>query len=276
VTPAVRNDTAPLIKSATEIALMVKKLDLSYPSILKNFGVHLVAGRTESRALLGWFLENYYRLHEVDAQDAICDGPDDKGIDGIYIDMNLERIDIFQTKLYQNEKKTLGDVALKEFAGTLDQLRSRDLIEHLVSTTSNVELRELIKSADLASLVEKGHKIRGIFITNATKDGNGQAYLKTRPDISVFDGTSLQDNWVAPGDSAPVHMAKKFRLDGHTPIEYKTPEATVFVAPLLATELVGLSGLQSGELFAWNVRQALGRTKVNKAIAESVSEQVEH
>jgi AIPR protein len=253
-----------------------QKLDLVYPAVLKNFGRHLIGGRTESRAFLGWFLEHYYRLDETDAQDAICDGPDDKGIDGIYVDHNLERIDIFQTKLYQNEKKTLGDTALKEFAGSLDQLRNRALIEQLVSTTGNIELRELIRAADLASLVEKGFKVRGLFITNAVKDQNAAAYLGTRLDLALHDGSSLQDNWVAPGDSAPVHTAMKFRLDGHTAIEYKTPDATVFVAPLLATELVSLAGLESGELFAWNVRQALGRTKVNKAIAESVNVQAEH
>src|SRR5690606_37470291 len=32
----------------------------------------------------------------------------------------------------------------------------------------------------------------------------------------------------------------------------------------------------SGELFAWNVRQTLGKTKVNKAIAESIKSQPEH
>ena len=35
-------------------------------------------------------------------------------------------------------------------------------------------------------------------------------------------------------------------------------------------------GIQSGDLFDWNVRQSLGRTKVNKAIAESVKNQAEH
>lgn len=255
---------------------MRAQLDLSYPAILANFGPHLITGRTESRAFLGWFLENYYRLDEVDAQDAICDGPDDKGIDGIYVDANLERIDVFQTKLYRNDKKTLGDAALKEFAGSLDQLRSKALIDQLLSTTGNIELRELLKAADVAALVEKGYGIRGIFITNVPVDANATAYLATRPDIAAFDGNSLESNWIPPGDSSPVHTAMEFRLDGHVAIEYKTPDATVFVAPLLATELVALTGLQSGELFAWNVRQALGRTKVNKAIAESVAEQAEH
>src|SRR3546814_12131882 len=75
-------------------------LNLIYPNILKHFGRHLISGRTESRAFLGWFLENYYRLDETDAQDSICDGPDDKGIDGISVDNNIERIDVFQTTLY--------------------------------------------------------------------------------------------------------------------------------------------------------------------------------
>ena len=255
---------------------MANQLDLTYPNILKNFGRHLIPGRTESRAFLGWFLEHYYRLEETEAQDAICDGPDDKGIDGVYVDRNLERVDVFQTKLYQNDKKTLGDVALKEFAGTLDQLRTAENVTKLVDSTQNVELRESIKDNDIPGLIEKGYSVRGHFITNATQDANARAYLNTRSDMAVFDGITLNANWVPPGESTPVHTAATFRLDGHALIEYKTPDATVYVAPLLASELVSLAGLQSGELFAWNVRQALGRTKVNKAIAESVNEQAEH
>lgn len=255
---------------------MPKKLNLIYPDILKNFGRHLVEGRTESRAFLGWFLEHYYRLDETEAQDAICDGPDDKGIDGIYVDSNLERIDVFQTKLYQKENKTLGDVALKEFVGTLSQLSTKEAIENLVATTGNLELRELIKASDVIGLIEKGYKVRGLFITNALKDHNANSYLQQTENVFVYDGRLLDENWVPPGTSAPVHTRVAFRLDGHTPIEYKTPDATVYVAPLLATQLVGLAGLQSGELFAWNVRQALGRTKVNKAIADSVNDTREH
>lgn len=80
-------------------------LDLTYPNILGNFGQHMVPGRLESRAFLAWFLEHFYRLDENEAQDTVCDGPDDKGIDGIYINANLERVDVFQTKLYQNTEK---------------------------------------------------------------------------------------------------------------------------------------------------------------------------
>ncbi len=255
---------------------MTNNLVFSYPEILGMFGRHLMSGRTESRAFLGWYLEHYFRLEESDSQDTICDGPDDKGIDGIYVDDNFEKIVVFQTKLYQNTRKTLGDVTLKEFAGTMDQLKSKASIENLVATTVNIELKGLIKDLDIANLVEKGYKITGIFITNAEADNNAKNYTAQRPDITIFDKVRLSEDWVAAGESAPVHSSVTFRLDGQMAIEYTTPDATVFVAPLLATELVTLPGLQSGELFAWNVRKALGRTKVNKAIAESVNEQAEH
>lgn len=251
-------------------------LELSYPKILELFGAHLIPGRTETRAFLGWFLENYYRLEDTDAQDAICDGVDDKGIDAIYVDKNLERIVVFQSKLRQNIDKSLGDTDLKEFAGSLDQLRSRASIEDLGNSTGNHELKQLLIESDLASLVEKGFEVRGVFITNVLANKDASNYLVARPDVSIFDGGALNSLWVPPGDAAPVANAVAFSLDEHTPITYKTAEATVYIAPFRATDLVKMTGLQSGELFAWNVRQTLGKTKVNKAIAESVKVQQEH
>ncbi len=252
------------------------ELDLAYPSILKHFGRHLVEGRLESRAFLGWFLEHFYRLDSVEAQDAICDGPDDKGIDGIYIDANLERVDVFQTKLYQKTTKTLGDTALKEFAGTLDQLRTRERAENLAKETGNLELRALLRSGEVGKLVEGGYELRGIFVTNVPQNVDATNYLGSRTDLTLVDSKHLFDNWVPPGETAPVHAEITFQLDGMGVIEYETQNARVYMAPLLAGDLVELTGLESQELFAWNVRQTLGKTKVNKAIAESVNNPAEH
>ena len=228
---------------------------------------------------MGWFLENYYRLEETEAQDAICDGSDDKGIDGIYVDHTLERIDVFQTKLYQagaGQDKTLGDSALKQFAGSLDQLKTKESAIELADTTGNEELRGLIQNEGIPDLIERGYDVRGFFITNVPMDDHAKSYLQHRTDITVYDADRLQDNWVAPGESSPMSKAAVFQLDGHEVIEYRTPDATVFVTTVSAPDLIELEGLQSGELFSWNVRQALGKTKVNKAIAASVKDQSEH
>ena len=98
--------------------------DLTYPAILKECGAHTAEGRAESRAFLAWFLEHYFRLEEPAAQDCVCDGPDDKGVDGIYVDDNLERVDVLQARLIQNPSKTIGDSPLRELAGTLAQFNS--------------------------------------------------------------------------------------------------------------------------------------------------------
>ena len=255
---------------------MTTTLDLTYPAILGIFGKHLMQGRQESRAFLGWFLENFYRLDASAVGDIICDGIDDKGIDGIYVDTNLETIDVFQAKLFQNANKTLGDVALKEFAGTLSQLRDRGSIEALAASTGNVELRGLIRDVNLSGLVETGYKVRGIFVTNAALDANGTAFLDQQNDIAVRDSGHILSNWLNPLDSRPMSQKVTFHLDGLGLIEYKTPEAEAYVASLLASELVTLAGLDNQALFDWNVRQALGRTKVNRAIADSVATISEH
>lgn len=251
-------------------------LDLSYPAIVSLLSNHLQTGRTESRAFLSWFLEHYYRLDLESAQDAVCDGHDDKGIDGIYVNHDLERIDVFQAKLYQNTNRTLGDVALKEFAGALEQLKTPDGITHVETETTNLELRGLIRASELAKLVSQGFEVRGVFVTNTSQDANAESYLKNRGDIQVFDSSYINENWVPPGQSTPVDGHIDFHLDGLGHIIYKTPEAEVYIVSLLASELVQMSGLESQELFAWNVRQALGKTKVNKSIADSVREPSEH
>lgn len=252
------------------------ELDLTYPAILQSFGKHLVKGRTESRAFLGWFLENYFRLEQSRVEDSICDGPDDKGIDGVYVDSTLETIYVFQTKLVKNAGRTLGDTQLKEFAGSVDQLSTRQKVEALEASTGNIELRGLIKETDLGKLVEDGYELRGVFITNVKLDSNGTSYLSWRTDLSVFDEERLIADWLPLGDTEPIEKKISFSLDGLGHIEYTTGEAKVYVVSLLASELVTLAGIENQGLFAWNVRQSLGRTKVNRAIAESVREIDEH
>lgn len=254
----------------------MSNLDLRYPAILEHFGTHKLPGRTESRAFLGWFLENYFRLEALRVEDSICDGPDDKGIDGIYVDETLEVVYVFQTKLFQNATKTVGDSALREFSGTLGQLESADDVRALANSTGNTELSNLLEDEDVAGEIEAGYQVRGIFVTNAAVDANGKSFLDAHRAITVYDQRRLLSDWLPMGDTAPIDNPQTFHLDGLGHIEYKTEEATVYVVSLRATELVSMAGIENQALFAWNVRQSLGRTKVNRAIAENVTHGAEH
>ena len=255
---------------------MSAKPDLTYPAILKECGAHTAEGRTASRAFLAWFLEHYYRLEELTAQDSVCDGPDDKGVDGLYVDDNLERVDVLQARLIQNSSKTIGDRPLRELAGSLDQFTTADSVNHLIQTTGNAELRNLLESGSVGSKVQDGYEVRGVFVTNVMADANARRYVAGNSRVVVFDAAYLSEGYVPVGPSRPIQREAHFDVSGFDVIQYQTPAAKVLVAPLLASQLVSLKGIQSGELFDWNVRQSLGRTKVNKAIAQSVKDQAEH
>jgi hypothetical protein len=67
-------------------------------------------------------------MDDTSADDAICDGSQDKGIDAIYVDELNEEIVVFQSKTVESANKTIGDTSLKEFAGTLNQLSTIEKI----------------------------------------------------------------------------------------------------------------------------------------------------
>lgn len=251
-------------------------MDLDYPGLLDTITADRASGRTESHAFLLWFLKNYYRLDEVDAADAVCDGPDDKGIDGIYVDHNLETVDVFQCRLVQNPSKTLGDTQLKEFIGTLAQLGDPKSIEEIAETTSNAELANLLKSENVATKIADGFTVRGVFLTNIVGDKNARAYLEGQDRLSLFDKKELASCFVPAHPTAPVGKPVTFDVFGYDCIQCRVGEARAVFAPLKASELIQLDGIASNQLFAWNVRGSLGRTKVNKDIAKSIEKKDEH
>lgn len=251
-------------------------MDLDYPGLLGEISAELAPGRTESHAFLLWFLKNYYRLDDIEAADSVCDGFDDKGIDAVYIDNNLETIDVFQSKLVQKPVRTLGDTQLKEFVGALSQLRDPTTVSQIAQTTTNTELSRLLQSENVATKVADGFIVRGIFLSNIQCDGNAIRYISTQDNLRVFDKSELLRSYVPSGPTSPIGTPVTFDVFGYECIECNVGDARAIFAPLKASELVGLDGISSNELFAWNVRSSLGKTKVNKDITTSIANIDEH
>ena len=110
----------------------MQPLSFDYSDVLGVIAQYRDPQRSESAAFLIWYLENYYRLDPDDAVDCVCDQRGDKGIDGIYVDDDLQTIYVFQARLSQRPR-TVGDVALKEFTGTLAQLTDSDSVRDLTA-----------------------------------------------------------------------------------------------------------------------------------------------
>ena len=253
-------------------------LDLSYPNVQKLVRPYLGAPRTESRAFLAWFLENVYRLESTGAADCICDGPDDKGVDGIYVEEEDNRIDILQAKISQSDTKTVGDTTLKDLVGTLAQFKSKSTTEALQESTGNSELRNVLVENNVAELIGQGWTVKGVLVTNSPMDSNALNYLSTTSatNLAIYDREAIRRAYISPDHIEPKAGPTSFDVFGYEVSEFNVEGAKVIVAPLSGTQLVELEGIESGELFDHNVRRSLGRTKINRDIERSVRDPNEH
>jgi hypothetical protein len=251
--------------------------DLEYANLKKVIASYEVKGRSESASFLNWFLENVYRLDDVAADDAICDQSNDKGIDAIYIDHNEEEIHLLQSKVRQNAGATVGDVTLKNLAGSLAQFQTPDAIEALLQGEANANLKRIITKSDLRGLVQSGYKVIGVFVTNELLDKTARDYLAINRIVTVYDRNRIANETIDIEKDGGINETFSFEVDYVAPMKFEVgAEATAYLFPALASELVKLKGISDGTLFSQNVRLALGSTPVNKAIGKSIQDKSEH
>jgi hypothetical protein len=217
-------------------------------------------------------------MDDTSADDAICDGHQDKGIDAIYVDELNEEIIVFQFKTVENATKTIGDVTLKEFAGTLSQLSTVENIEMIENGNANETLKKLVIDLSLKNRVANGFIVKGVFITNASSDQNTKEYLASNEGIRLFDKTKIAEVHIDFERQGGVKGEFVFNCSHVTPLNFSTLDdiAEVWVFTAFASDLVKMSGIEDASLFQQNVRLALGSTKVNKAIKKSILDTTEH
>ena len=233
-------------------------------------------GREEARSFLNWFLENIFRLDPIEADDCICDKPNDRGIDGIYVDNNQSEIIVLQGKIKQKES-SIGDLPLRELAGTMTQLESQGSVDALLSGGGNEDLKNLIDRLKIRDLVSKGYIVVGAFISNQPLDENGRDFIQSHGRIRVYDRTRIASEFIDINAESGVNETFSFDASYITPLVLTTGSGVKsFILPVQAKELVKMAGIEDGTLFAQNVRQSLGNTKVNKAMRESVIDGSQH
>jgi len=235
-------------------------------------------GRREGAAFLAWFLKAYYRLEGSEIDDAVCDAPGDKGIDGIYVNEVTREIDVFQARMATAGKtKSLGDHDLKELRGTLDFFASEKSVKHLLDTATSDALKKLIVNQKIAELVQAGYKVRGIFVTTRPRDRHTDDVLKISPQLILYDNSELKSRYLPIGKSEPIKEAATFDISEDGMLDYAIDKGPkMYIAPLKAMDLVQLGGIANQELFAWNLRYRLTRSPVNQQIEKSITDTKEH
>ena len=237
----------------------MKADDLKYESLTGVIKSFEEKGREEARSFLNWFLENIMRLDPIEADDSICDKPNDRGIDAIYIDTNQEEVLVFQGKIRQKES-TIGDSPLRELAGTLTQLQSVASIDALVSGGGNDDLKNLVIRSQLRDRVASGWSVIGVFITNQTLDANGAEFLASHGRLRVYDRHSIAAQFIDIESEGGVKSKFSFDTSYCDYLKMTTKTGVnSYLLPVQATELVRMAGIEDGTLFSQNVRQSLAR-----------------
>ena len=245
-------------------------IDLAYPALLEPLAPFLAPKRNESASFLIWYLNNYYRLDEVDAVDSVCDQMGDKGVDGIYVNEGAGTIDVFQSKISQKAKSTIGDTQLKEFVGTLTQLSSKASLQKLYDSAGNTQIAGLIRRLGLIDLIGS-YEVQGVFVTNSTLDANGAAFLAHNPNIRFVGAKELTKSYVSDQKDTLKIGKATFDVSGFSVASYAVDkDAKALIAPVSAKELLKLDGIDDQSLFSLNVRASLGNTQVNRDIVRSI------
>ena len=255
----------------------MKKEDVNYLNLKKLIVPHLASRKTESAAFLNWFLEDIYRLNDVEAADAICDESNDKGIDGIYVDATAQEVHFFQTKITQKDGRTLGDSDLKTFVGALHQFQTIQSIDLVLAGNANAELKKILQQINLKQLVIDGYKIVGVFVANQDQDHNCKEYLQHHHNIRIFDREKISLEHIDYDADEGVKGVFDFDTSYAGCLSVTADQdIEIFVFPAKALELIKLAGIDDNTLFKQNVRLTLGNTDVNKSIAKSIGQAAEH
>lgn len=254
----------------------MKPEELQYENLKHLINSFEEKGRAEARSFLNWFLESIFRLEPIEADDCICDKPNDRGIDGIYVDKNQEEVIVLQGKIRQKES-SIGDGPLRELAGTLTQVETVEAVEALLQGGGNDDLKNLLVRLQIRDRVANGFRVIGAFVSNQPLDANGKEFADQHGRLRVYDRMKIASEFIDIDADGGVDETFSFDVSYVEPLELKTKTGiTSYIIPVKARELVKMAGIDDGTLFSQNVRQSLGNTKVNKALSENVADANQH
>jgi len=236
-------------------------------------------GYIETKALISYFLNLYFKLDYGDERDFICDNMNDRGIDAIFVDDNAEEICFIQSKftpinsdidMSHFSSKFIGDKEPKEFLGSVEQFTTKEKVEMLYnSNNTNLEVKRLIHDYNIAEKVES-YTLRKIFVTNRTK-GSHTTDIENHTDIEFFTPIELE-----------VEHKKYFSIINEvepqidfdfTPVSniIRTSNETL-ICEIKTKDLIELDGIDDFSVFSKNVRSWLGKNRVYKSIKDNLQD----
>lgn len=254
--------------------------ELEYDQLVSELSsMQSLGGLSESAAFLVWFLENVYRLDEVEARDTVCDHKLDKGIDGIYVDHNDQEIHFLQAKIRQAANGTIGDVGPKNLVASVQQFDTKAKVEAILDGNADAQLKQILHRGRVSEMIDAGYAPAAVYVTNELHDADSKTYARITPSLRIYDRTEIASRVI---ELDPPLGKSSFTFD----TSYVDPlsmmagssanKPTMYLFPAKALQLVHMDGISDGSLFRENVRYTLGNTAVNRSIRTSIRNKQTH
>lgn len=250
-------------------------------------------GLTSDRAvLLLWYLRNVVGFDSIDAYDFVTDGPNDWGVDGLYLEKDVdgtdtERLVILQSK-YTETPKDIGKKPVQELVSTAGHFRSVASIDALLAGPVEPRLSDLIKQFRLREKVAEGRlgdgrlKIQLVLVTTGFSGTHTKAEGAAANAGSDLSYLAIEDI----DRIGPMALAVDSRMPRPETIEVTLPNSEVLVigskdervavAPIAADQLITWPGIDDRSLFDLNVRRAIGRNRVQGELDGAVERTADH
>ena len=144
-----------------------------------------------------------------------------------------------------------------------------------MTSTASQELKSLVERLEI---VEKTNfELVSVFVTNKHFNTHAKEYIRVTQDLESYDATILFHKYTYFADEEISTPPIDLYLPNQSKIDYNLPDGTlVRVYTIKAKELIKLKGIQDRTLFYKNVRYGVGKTRVNKAIRNTILDNTEH
>ena len=261
-----------------------------YQAITEQATIAEAGGLAKERSvLLLWFLRNVVGVGELEAYDHVCDGDNDKGIDGLFLELGDgedadDTLIIFQSKFTETPNARIGPTDIDKLAGATNAFTNLLTLDELITSGAEPTLLELIdmlnlrrRYADDSSSIQ----LRCTLVTTGELNGDAQRRVSALHErhgdryIEVWDVGRLGS--VAMAAKSPERLQAEIciQIDPNVLVTGQPPNR-VAVLSVQASEVVSWPGINDRQLFALNVRHELRSNRVSKALDGAIARVAEH
>jgi hypothetical protein len=228
----------------------------------------------EGQRFVAWYLRNIHLRNEIETKADITDGADDKQIDAIYVNDDLNTVYIIQGKFIGAD--TIDAEPLREILSSWVQLK--DLVR--LQETANNKLKQ--KLAEVAIAFDDDYDIEFELITTAklTHQAQNDLFLfqkelaesdELSANIRLIDSDELKHRYDYAVEKENPVISHTLELQENRYIELTLAGTNVIIASLPLKDCLSFPGIKDGTLFQKNVRQSLGlNNQVNKGIKNTI------